>query len=151
MLVDVVGGKDGQLRHLDAHERRGRGLAGKIVAMVDGREQQLGAVLVQLRRLGLSFLIRSVGLGGFFLLVVRVLLGRADALDDEEAKAVVRQPLKHGTNADEVGRTKAEVADGLAWIVATAGDEPAKEVAVGDREWELRDQVAQVGARRGAS
>ncbi len=146
MLVDVVGGKDGQLRHLDAHERRGSGRAGEIVAMVDGREQQLGAILVQLRRLGLSFLIRSVGLGGFFFLVVRVLLGRADALDDQEAKAVVRQPFKHGTNADEIRRTQAEVTDGLAWIVTAAGDEAAEEVAVGDREWELRDQVAQVGA-----
>ncbi len=146
VLVDVVGGEDGQLRHLDAHERRGRGPAGEIVAMVDGREQQLGAVLVQIRRLGLRFLIRSVGLRGFFLLVVRVLLGGADALDDQEAKAVVRQPFKHGTNADEIRRTQAEVTDGLAWIVTAAGDEAAEEVAVGDREWELRDQVAQVGA-----
>ena len=66
--------------------------------------------------------------GGFLLLFRRVFLRRADALDDQEAEAVVGQPFQQRADADEERRAQAQVADGLARVVAAAGDEPAEEV-----------------------
>ena len=74
----------------------------------------------------------------------RVFLRRADALNDQEAKTIVGQSFQQRAHADEERRAEAQIADGLARIVAAAGDEAAKEVDGRYGKGELRDQFAQV-------
>src|SRR5262249_16797000 len=87
-------------------------------------------------------IVRGVGL--FVLLLRRVFLGRAHALNDQEAEAIVGQSFEQRSDAHEERRAKPQIADGLARLIAAAGDESAKEVDGSNRKRKLSNQFGQV-------
>ena len=123
-------GTSGTLMHTSGVGMAASPSADEIVGRVDGRVQQVRRLLVEPQRRGLAgwFGLSAGGPSASSVSSGRVVLRGVDALDDQEAEAVVGQPFQQRADADEEGRAEAQVADGLARVVAAAGDEPAEEV-----------------------